>query len=146
MALIITMYFVLEIEAIDEEKPVTDQLFVEVYGSREVFIDLVMKVLDKTDELERMLSDVEANMKFSKNFMGVLGEELEEELEEEILANSQVPTEKSVLGVNDVLKQAIEMVEEADKVEFSKFIKIYTEKNGKRNKGRKLEDCQGAAI
>ena len=107
----------------------------EVYGSREVFIDLVMKVLDKTDELERMLSDVEANMKFSKNFMGVLGEELEEELEEEILANSQVPTEKSVLGVNDVLKQAIEMVEEADKVEFSKFIKIYTEKNGKRNVG-----------
>ena len=131
MASLIMMFFVLEAETIDENTPVTDQLFVEVYGGRDAFIELVMRVLDKTDELEAMLADVEASMKFSKNFMGVLGDELEEELD--VDSTNTVSTSDG--KPNEVLKKAIHLVENADKIEFSKFIKIYTEKNGKRNLG-----------
>ena len=135
MASLIMMFFVLEAEAIDENTPVTDQLFVEVYGGRDAFIELVMRVLDKTDELEAMLADVEASMKFSKNFMGVLGDELEEELDVDSTNTVSTSDGKPATDVNEVLKKAIHLVENADKIEFSKFIKIYTEKNGKRNLG-----------
>ena len=52
-----------------------NKLYVEVFGSKEQFIELVMKELDKTDELKRELSMNKKNMKFTKNFAGQLGDE-----------------------------------------------------------------------
>ena len=44
-------------EVEDEESETIKELYVEVFGSRDEYIDLVMEAMDKTDEVELLMTD-----------------------------------------------------------------------------------------
>ena len=110
---------------------VANQLFVEAFGSREFYIEQVMRELDKTDALEEKLSMNKLNMKFTRNFAGQLGDDEEEEgVAEE---HNETSKKGSLEEVIDNTMMFLDDLQENH--EKSRYVKVFTEKTGIVNIG-----------
>ena len=130
-ALFIAIFLLIADEVLEMDDSVANQLFVEAFGSREFYIEQVMRELDKTDALEEKLSMNKLNMKFTRNFAGQLGDDEEEEgVAEE---HNETSKEGSLEEVIDNTMMFLDDLQENH--EKSRYVKVFTEKTGIVNIG-----------
>ena len=56
-SLFLSIFFLIEKEIADCDDEIVKELYVEVFGSRDDYIDLVMESMDKVDEVESLMVD-----------------------------------------------------------------------------------------
>ena len=56
-ALLISIFFLIEKEVAECDDPISKELFVESFSSRDDFIDILMNALDRVDEVEAAMSE-----------------------------------------------------------------------------------------
>ena len=117
-SLFLSIFFLIEKEVSDSSDNIVKELFVEAFSSRDEYIDLVMKALDRVDEIE-------AEMKEGKPMKlpnWTFDTDIPDEDQEERSMNSRaVPS----VDVDRIVMDTLNVIEGLDEVERSKYVKIF---------------------
>lgn len=111
-SLYISIFFLIKKEIDESDDALAKELFVEALSSRDDYIDLVMKALDRVDEIEAKMAEGKA--------MKLPGWTMDEDENTGV----EEPESKEV-DIDQIVLDTMEMVGELDKVEITKYVKIF---------------------
>ena len=112
-ALFLSIFMLIRRRVEEENDESVSKLYVEVFKSQETFEDLLMQALDKTEEVEQLMTE-EVRAPVSS----VQHEEIQEK---EINKEAFSPDEL----INEIVKDTLSLVENLNEVELSKYVKLF---------------------
>ena len=118
-ALFISIFFLIEKEVAECDDPISKELFVESFSSRDDFIDILMNALDRVDEVESAMSEG-VSMKMPSWIYGEGGEDDQEATP----AGKQQPEALS-FDINNLVKDTLNVIEGLSNVDKTKYVKIF---------------------
>ena len=115
----LSMYYLLEMEVIESKDEVAQKLFVEIFNSREAYIESVMVEFDETDKLEKKM--------MSGPTFRVPGFFLDDEMDGDLEGESSV---NIGFDIDNFIMEVAEVIEDLDDIEKSKYVKLFQAKDG----------------
>ena len=120
----LSMYYLLEMEVIESKDEVAQKLFVEIFNSREAYIESVMVEFDETDKLEKKM--------MSGPTFRVPGFFLDDENDGDLEGESSV---NIGFDIDNFIMEVAEVIEDLDDIEKSKYVKLFQAKDGESSIG-----------
>lgn len=115
----LSIFFLVEREVTESNDETVKELYVEVFGSRDNYIDIVMEAMDKIDEVESVM--VEGTPISIPTWTGGNGER-DENVDMEVgdRGSDSIDT-----VVNNIAKDTLDLVDSMSEVERSKYVKVF---------------------
>ena len=111
----LSIFYLVQKEVAEKEvaDPSITELNFEAFDSKQAFEDMLMSALDKTDEVERLMTEDSSAPNRSTN---------------EDFEKSTVPQDTSMSPdelINDIVKDSLHLVDGMNEVEMSKYVKLF---------------------
>ena len=121
-SLYISIFFLIEREVALSNNPVCKQMSVEIYNSRDFYIDSLMNALDKTDEVEASMKEGQ-----SMNFPPwILDGSDSNDVDSISDAASSSYAEHIDSGIDNLVLETLNVIKELSRVDKSKHVKMFT--------------------
>ena len=117
-ALFLSIFFLIEKEVSESQDDVSKELFVEIFSSRDDYIDLVMGALDRIDEIEAQMVD--------GNPLKIPNWAFGDETPDDEPAEEHVQSKKKDVDVDRIVLDTLNLVEMLDEVDRSKYVKVFS--------------------
>ena len=117
-ALFLSIFFLIEKEVSESQDDVSKELFVEIFSSRDDYIDLVMGALDRIDEIEAQMVD--------GNPLKIPNWAFGDETPDDEPAEEHVQSKKKDVDVDRIVLDTLNLVELLDEVDRSKYVKVFS--------------------
>ena len=123
-SLFISIFFLIDKEVAECDDIICKELFVEVFSSKNDYIDLVMRAMDRTDEIEALLCDGKTLSIPGWTYDGEDGDESDE-------APTRTRKESSSeVDVDELVLSCLNLVTDLNEVDRSKYIKVFSKDEG----------------
>ena len=118
-ALFISVFFLIEKEVAESEDEISKELFVEAFGCRDDFIDILMKAMDRVDEVEAAMTEGMA-MKMPAWIYGE-GEVGEEDRATQATQQNEAPA----FDINKLVLDTLDIIKDLDIIDKTKYVKVF---------------------
>ena len=116
-SLFLSMFFLLEKEVAESNDAVNKEIFVEIFDSRDAYIESLMKALDRVDEVEASMTEGTAMRMPSWIFDD--GGNIEDNDAQNDVSASSVPT------IDKLVMDTLDVIEGLNEVDKTKYVKIF---------------------
>lgn len=119
-SLFISIFFLIEKEVAESKDEISKELFVEAFDSRDNYIEVLMKALDRVDEVEATMAEG-MSMKIPAWTFGDNGPEDDDHEE----GGVQMASQGNRVDINELVMDTLIVIEDLCDVDKTKYVKIF---------------------